>query len=365
MFTRQLSRTLSVSTRSNLLAGLVLAVVTSFALATSPPGAALEVTAVPIVSVPFVSGAASSDSVGIRLTEVSAELANDPRARLYVVDRVAPGETISRTVEIANNGGGSKIVACYVSAANISDGAFLGADGATANELTSWISLSKSSLSLSPQAKSKVAVTITVPADAVAGERYGVIWAEVRSGVSDSGIVVVNRVGIRIYLSVGPGGAPASSFKIRTLTGTRAANGTPVIEALVENTGARALDISGQLTLTNGPGGLNAGPFAATLGTTLGLGQSDTVSVSLDKQIPAGPWDATLTLKSGLTEVTGSATITFPDVGRGASVPINTFPLWIIVTLIASLLLVLGSAAIFVAAQIRAKKVRKKRPRRH
>jgi len=193
VFTPQPSHTLLVSIRSNLLRGLALAVVTAFAFAASPPGAALAVTAVPLVS-----AAANSDSVGIRLTEVSADLANDPRAQLYVIDRVAPGQSISRTVEISNLGGGSKAVACYVSAAHILDGAFMGDEGATPNELTSWISLNKSSLSLSPQAKSKVSVTIKVPADAVAGERYGVIWAEVRSGVSDSGIVAENRVGIRI-----------------------------------------------------------------------------------------------------------------------------------------------------------------------
>jgi hypothetical protein len=48
-------------------------------------------------------------------------------------------------------------------------------------------------------------VTIRVPRDAAPGERYGVVWAETRAGPdSGDGITQVNRVGIRLYLSVGP-----------------------------------------------------------------------------------------------------------------------------------------------------------------
>ena len=364
MFTPPQSLTLLVKLKPGLLAGLAFTVATLLALTTTPPGSALTVAAVPKFS-PIVAAASSSDSIGIRLTEVAADIANDPRAGLYVIDRVAPGATISRTVEISNNGSSARVVACYVSAAEISDGAFLGADGATSNELTSWISTSAASLILGARATANVAVTIKVPEDAVAGERYGVIWAEVRSGASDSGIIVVNRVGIRIYLSVGPGGAPASSFKIRTLTVIRTSDGTPVVEALVENTGARAVDISGELTLANGPGGLNAGPFAATLGTTLGIRQSETVNISLDKQIPAGPWDATLALKSGLTEVNGSATITFPDSGKNPAVPVKVFPSWGVPALIGGSSIILGFFSILSLNQYRAKRLRNRKPRRH
>jgi len=330
---------------------LALAFVTACAIAIATPFAALAVT--------------NSGSIGIRLTEVSADLANDPRAQLYVIDAVAPGQTISRTVEISNLGGGSKTIACYVSAAQIIDGAFLGDDGATPNELTSWISTSASSLSLAPKAKSNVEVTIRVPDDAVAGERYGVIWAEVRSGASDSGIIVVNRVGIRIYLSVGPGGAPASSFEIRSLSGVRDADGSPAVEARVANTGARALDISGQLTLANGPGALTAGPFAATLGTTLGIGQSEIVRIVLDKRIPAGPWDATLTLMSGLTKVSGSATISFPDSGKNPAVPVDNFPPWEIPALIGGSAVLVGGLVTLSLAQYRSKRLRRRHLKRH
>ena len=51
---------------------------------------------------------------------------------------------------------------------------------------------------------------IDVPVDASAGERYAVVWAEVSAPASAAGgVTLVNRVGVRVYLSVAPGGAVA------------------------------------------------------------------------------------------------------------------------------------------------------------
>src|SRR5205823_7779501 len=73
--------------------------------------------------------------------------------------------------------------------------------------------------------------------------------------------------------------------------------------------------------LKDGPGGLNAGPFPAQLGTTLGIGQREPVTVNLDKQIPKGPWNAVITLHSGEITHSAQARITFPD--SGAAKPVK------------------------------------------
>ncbi len=150
-----------------------------------------------------------------------------------------------------------------------------------------------------------------MPADAAAGERYAVVWAEVRAGAK-TGVVQVNRVGIRLYVSVGPGAPPAADFEIESLATLRSPDGFPTIVATVRNTGGRALDMSGSLELLNGPGGLRAGPFSATLGSTLAVSGSGQVTIALDERVPDGPWDAELTLHSGLVERSAKASITFP-----------------------------------------------------
>jgi hypothetical protein len=48
------------------------------------------------------------------------------------------------------------------------------------------------------------------------------------------------------------------------------------------------------------------------------------VTFVLDKQLPAGPWDAQLTLRSGLLARSARATITFPNVGAAPPVDAAT-----------------------------------------
>ena len=87
-------------------------------------------------------------------------------------------------------------------------------------------------------------------------------------------VKVVARVGIRIYLAVGRGGAPPTNFAITSITGHRSAKGQPSIVADVDNTGGRAVDLNGTASLTAGPGGTSAGPFPGKQIITLAPGQS-------------------------------------------------------------------------------------------
>jgi hypothetical protein len=234
----------------------------------------------------------------------------------------------------------------YPAAAVIRGGEFIGARGHTRNELSTWTSTRPRSLRLRPDGRSFVHVTIRVPSDAASGERYGVVWAQVTTPPSEpGGLRQVSRVGIRLYLSIGPGGAPASDFDIVSITAARDGHSLPMVQASIHNTGGRALDLSGTLSLSDGPGGLSAGPFPLTLGTTVGIGQTERAIVSLDRQIPDGPWRSTLTVHSGLTKRTARATLTFPP-GPGVGAAISTtarttIPPWLVVIGIAAALLLL------------------------
>lgn len=256
---------------------------------------------------------AQNGGVRVRLLEAPESRRNDPRAHSYVIDHVRPGTTISRRIGVTNESTGPLGVRLYVGGADIGTGTFQALDAP--NELSGWTAFAPNHVELLPGREETTVLTIRVPAAATSGERYGVAWAEL-PGSTDQGVTSVNRVGIRIYLSVGPGGEPASDFVIDTMTAKRNRDGTPVVSAQVTNTGARALDLSGSLRLTAGPGGLSAGPFVAKLGTTLAIGDSEPVEIPLDKQIPDGPWEAALELRSGTTQRSAVAHILFPKPGE-------------------------------------------------
>jgi hypothetical protein len=265
---------------------------------------------------------ASKGSLGVQLLDVPTTARLDPRARLYIVDHVAPGTVIHRRIQVSNSTTSATDVAIYPAAATIAKGTFVGAAGHTRNELSTWTSARPGAPRLRAGERRTARVTIRVPRDAAPGERYGAVWAETRSApAAGGGITEVNRVGIRIYLSVGPGGPPAANFKIDAVTAKRAPDGRPMVLATVHNTGGRALDMNGTLRLREGPGGLTAGPYPADLGVSLAIGDAETVRIVLDKRLPAGPWDARINLRSGLLSRNAAATITFPAAAASSSWP--------------------------------------------
>lgn len=260
-------------------------------------------------------------SVGVRLVDTPASAAGDPRAQMYIVDHLAPGTVITRRVEVSNGTSAVASIALYSSAASIVQGTFVGAESDTANDLSSWTTVSPAVAEVSPEGRSIATVTISVPADAAPGEQYGVVWAEVRTDAGVSGITQVSRVGVRLYVSVGAGGPPPANFTIDSLTAIRSSQGAASIIANVHNTGGRALDMSGTVELNGGPAGLHTGPFAVNLGVTLAIGAVEPLTIALDKSLPGGPWHVTITLHSGLVERSAQAWLTFPEAGAGPTVP--------------------------------------------
>ncbi|MDO3703751.1 hypothetical protein Q3W71_18965 [Micromonospora sp. C28SCA-DRY-2] len=256
-------------------------------------------------------------SVGIRLLDAPVNRRDDTRAHRYIVDHVKPGTTIKRRVVVENSSELHRRVALYAAAAEVTGAGFAFAPDRTANELSSWIGIAPTEEALAPDEEVEAVVTIAVPRDAEAGERYAVVWAEV-PGVDGRDVRNVGRAGIRVYLSVGPGGEPPSGFEVGPLTGGREADGTPFVTAEVRNTGRRALDLAGELWLSEGPGGLSAGPVKAEA-KTLPLGGRTTVRVALDRRLPDGPWSAKLALASGWTKRTATGTVTFGATPAAAS----------------------------------------------
>ncbi|MDB5621310.1 MAG: hypothetical protein JWQ24_5548 [Tardiphaga sp.] len=318
-----------------------------------------------LVSAPPIAASAVGVSrshpgrVGVRLLDIPADTANDPRTHAYIVDSLLPGTTFSRRIELSNTTSSSLHVDAFAAAATIENGSFVGKPGHEANELSTWTTLSRSALEVRSHSTSLDTVTIAIPTDAAPGETYAVVWAEV-STVGSGGVKLTNRVGIRIYLDVRGNNPVASSFTIDSMTAERSQSGRPIVLAQVHNTGGRAIDLTGTLQLKSVSGSLTAGPYEARLGTTVAPGQSEPIMIEPSDALANGPWTALLELQSGLLKESAQAVITFPA-KPGAGVTVRAHPP---TNYLGILVIVLSLVAILVAAGIAILLIRQRRRRR-
>lgn len=281
----------------------------------------LMLAVIAVAMVPAASAAAATppkagpaQRFGLRLVDVPVSEANNPRGLRYIIDYLRTGTTIHRRILVVNDETRTAKFTVYPDAAQIADEAFTGDAGATRSELTSWISMQHAALTLAPGASETDMITIKVPLGATRGEHYGVIWVQQAAfvrGANGFGINEVDRVGVRMYLAVGHGGAPPTDFDITSVTGHLSAAGQPSVLVHVANTGGRAVDLDGSTSLTDGPGITSAGPFPAGRIITLAPGQSGTMSFATSRSLPDGSWRAKVTLVSGITTSTATKTVLF------------------------------------------------------
>lgn len=257
------------------------------------------------------AGPGVAPGLGIALLEAPEVRRDDPRARSAIVDHVAPGATFTRRIRATNGTDEPAAVEFYARPATVQRGSFRLQEDPQ-GYLAQVVSVSPATATVPPGGVVEAVATFTVPADTVEGEYYGAVLVA-KPPPPGSGLQLASRAGIPVYLSVGPGGEPASDFVVESLRASRDAAGVPVVEAQVRNTGGRALNLSGELALSEGPGSSSAGPFSAELGTVLGVDQTAPVRVELAPGLPDGPWTATLTLRSGQLERSAQGRITFPE----------------------------------------------------
>ncbi|WUR61785.1 hypothetical protein OHS32_10520 [Micromonospora chokoriensis] len=282
---------------------------------------------------------AEEAAISIRMLDIPASRVQDPRAQVYIVDHLKPGTTINRRVEVLNSSGVSQEIDFYSGAASVENNAFTVPEGRTGNELSGWIRLKTATMVLDPGERRPVEVEIAVPRKASKGERYAAIWAQVTSAKERTGNVTqIHRVGIRVYLDVGPGGEPPTDFRIDGLAAEPGIGEFPVVTATVTNTGQRALDMTGTLSLSKQA--IRAGPFKVTNGVTILPGQSGQVRIEVNQALPAGTWDVQAKLVSGLVERTATGTISLP-VAEPMTVATSAGPSWLIYTVGAIAVLVL------------------------
>jgi hypothetical protein len=288
---------------------------------------------------------------GVRLVDVPVSEAGNPRALRYIIDYLPTGTVIHRRILIANDELRTARFTVYADAADITSGEFVGDAGATRNELTNWVSVQHPTVTLAAGASVMDMVTIRVPPGATRGEHYGVVWvqqkAKARARDKESGVTEISRVGVRLYVAVGRGGAPPSSFDITSVTGRLTHARQPIIIAHVNNTGDRAIDVNGSARLTDGPGGTSSGPFRAQRIVTLAPGQSWNMTFAAPKSLPAGSWRVTVTLASGLTKAKATTTIQLSAIVGTQAALSSTQWIWLALggLVVAALVIALGRYA--------------------
>ncbi len=270
------------------------------------------------------SSATTARGIGVKLLEPAGAISAPGLESVYIVGDLRSGATMTRHVEILNSTASTQRVSVYPAAARMHAGSFAIAVGRSANELSSWTTMSNSSLVLAPNTATSDTVTIVVPRGALSGERYAVVWVQVSAtSTPTSSVQLVSRVGIRIYLTVGSGDPAVEPFSISKLTAARTTAGAPLVEASVLNEGARTVRITGHIELSDGPGGIGIGPLPVSSLLALPPGDAGRISVHFERGLPRGPWRAALSLSDGSTGHVRVTELVFPG-----SVTTTSTPWW-------------------------------------
>jgi hypothetical protein len=176
--------------------------------------------------------------------------ANTPeRERSYVVRTVAPGTGFDDRLEARNlTDGPLDLVVEPVDAAVTPDGSF--APGTTTTAEGGWLRVTPDRVRVPARGSVRVALRVDVPADAAPGDHIAAVVVRKADAPNGSGVQLVNRVGVRVYLTVTPPAAPGPkrAFELRALRWTGDRN----FEADVANVGDLLVEPLGTLTIARG-----------------------------------------------------------------------------------------------------------------
>jgi preprotein translocase subunit SecG len=159
--------------------------------------------AVIAIANPIAAHAQDTGSVGIRIAEIPSGVADNPLARVYIIDRLQPSVILKQHLQVFNTSKSDISVSLYPGAATFANGEFTALGGRATNDLTKWTTITPDQIRVKSGSSQSVFMTITPPADAPSVQVYGVIWAEVRGATGANGVTSVSRVGIRMYVPVG------------------------------------------------------------------------------------------------------------------------------------------------------------------
>lgn len=157
--------------------------------------------AVLVLGIRSASGA-ESGKLGIFPTDFKED---DPKTRSWFVYTLKPNGEVSSSVTIQNKGSESVKLKIYsVDATSNKDGAFTLFSQGTKNDVGGWITLNTDQVEVEAGSKITVPFTLTIPSLATPGDHVGGIAIESKEdlNLSTSGVKLVQRLGVRFYITV-------------------------------------------------------------------------------------------------------------------------------------------------------------------
>jgi hypothetical protein len=157
--------------------------------------------------------------------------------------------------------------------------------GQPSTDLGTWVTLGAAQVSLAPGEAVEVPFTLTVPADAAAGDHSGAVVTSLRTEGGPGGVSVDRRLGVRIHTLVS--GDLVAGMTVSDLAVDYAgslvpfAAGTAVVRFTLTNTGNTRV-AADQVVQVRGPFGLATRTLAPTRTPELLAGASVTVEVPVD-----------------------------------------------------------------------------------
>lgn len=261
------------------------------------------------------------------------------RERSYVVRTVAPGASFDDRLEARNpTDSPLDLVVEPVDAAVTPDGSF--APGTTTTAEGGWLRVTPDRLRVPARGSVRVALRVVVPADAAPGDHIAAVVVRKAEAPSGSGVQVVNRVGVRVYLTVTPPAAPAPrrAFEFRGLRWT----GNRTFEADVANVGDLLVEPLGTLTIARGD--FDTTVDVPVLGT-VPPGQVLTLPVRANGALEPGTYEARLRLRLVQGGSEQEQRVTFTEAGTPApEEEDDTVPLLPLLLAVGALALVVGYA---------------------
>ena len=184
--------------------------------------------------------------VGIRAVPTASS--TDDRG--FFVEEAAKGSTIVRHVAVSNRTDAPVRVRLYAGPAEMQGDNFVFADRGEASEATRWTRVTPGTVDVQPGREVRAKVRITVPDGAKVGDHFAVVWAELSNG-EEAGLNVVNRVGVRLYLTVGAATGGSSSLWLIVLAALVLGIAGFALTRLARRRGIR--DFSGRYALRRNP----------------------------------------------------------------------------------------------------------------